>query len=75
MWHAQPGVDFGVRDGDCSRVRRLAQLVEGRLRLRRLSPYATASCGTPFWASRVDSSPVWYISVMMSQPPTNSPFT
>ena len=32
-------------------------------------------CGTPFSSSRLSSSPDWNISVMMSQPPTNSPFT
>jgi len=29
----------------------------------------------PFSAISVSSSPDWNISVMMSQPPTNSPFT
>jgi hypothetical protein len=37
--------------------------------------YASVLCSMPFSASSVSSSPDWNISVMMSQPPTNSPFT
>lgn len=36
---------------------------------------ATGLCSTPFSASSAASSPDWNISVTMSQPPTNSPFT
>ena len=34
-----------------------------------------AAWAIPFSVSISDSSPDWYISVMMSQPPTNSPLT
>jgi len=36
---------------------------------------ACALCATPFSSSSVSSSPDWNISVTISQPPTNSPFT
>ncbi len=39
------------------------------------SVVAQAVTGMPFSAITVDSSPDWNISVMMSQPPTNSPLT
>ena len=36
---------------------------------------ACALCATPFSSSSVSSSPDWNISVTISHPPTNSPFT
>lgn len=42
-------------------------------RRAQMSPYALIS--TPFSFSSVSNSPDWNISVTISQPPTNSPFT
>src|SRR5271166_5569411 len=46
-----------------------------RAGVTRRQAYASVLCAMPFSASSVSSSPDWNISVMMSQPPTNSPFT
>ena len=81
----QPTWLFPNRDGDVRphphRPRSGAGLAQGPVLLRRQScsgaslAQAPVFRATPLSASSVSSSPDWNISVTMSQPPTNSPFT
>jgi hypothetical protein len=67
------GVDDGVnaQDGDVGNDDFEARVAE----LARHQAQAAAPTVTPLSAKSCCSSPAWNISRMMSQPPTNSPFT